>query len=124
MTSRDTSPAIVMTRAMTIANRGRSTKIADSIGSATVECGSYRCRSDCYSRPQRFEALDDDELVARQALRDDDIFAAGAAGLDTPDRHLPIFDDKHVNALLIGQQGSLRHHNLLLGLAGLESDLP
>jgi len=28
-------------KAITMANRGRSTKIADSIGSASVECGRY-----------------------------------------------------------------------------------
>jgi hypothetical protein len=71
MTSSDTSPAIEMTRAMTIANRGRSTKIAES--------------------------------VARQSFGDDYVFAAGSAGFDMPDRHLPVFDDKHVHALLIGE---------------------
>src|SRR6516225_5982480 len=124
MTSSDTSPAIVVIKAMTMANRGRSTKIADSIGSASAECGSYRRRPYCHAGPQRFQALDDDKLVARQALADDYIFAAGTARLDTPDRHLPILDDKYVNALLIGQQGSLRHDDLLLWLTGLEIDLP
>src|SRR6516164_8106405 len=124
MTSSDTSPAIEMTKAMTMANRGRSTKIADSIGSASAECGRYRCSPYRRSRSQRFEALDDDKLVARQALGDDDICAASAACLDTPDRHLPVFDDKHVNALLIGEQGSLGHDDLLLGFAGLEIDFP
>src|SRR6516165_11363673 len=120
MTSSDTSPAIEMTKAMTMANRGRSTKIADNIGLAAVECGRYRCSPDGHSGSQRFEALDNDRLAARQALGDDYVFAAGAARLDSPDRHLPIFDDKHVYALLIGEQGGLGQHDLLLGLAGLE----
>src|SRR6516225_2228834 len=68
MTNSDTSPAIVVIKAMTMANRGRSTKIADSIGSASVKCGRYRCRPYRHSGPQRFEALNDDKLVARQAL--------------------------------------------------------
>src|SRR6516165_7804866 len=120
MTSSDTSPAIVVIKAMTMANRGRSTKIADSIDLASVECGGYRCGPDRHSGFQRFETLDHDELVARQALGDDYVFAAGAARLDTPDRHLSIFDDEHVYALLIGEQGGLGQHDLLLGLAGLE----
>src|SRR6516165_834952 len=124
MTSSDTSPAIEMTKAMTMANRGRSTKIAESIGLASVKCGRYRCRPYRHSGFQRLEALDDHKLVARQALADDYVCAAGTARLDSPDRHLPIFDDEHVNALLIGEQGSLGHHDLLVGLAGLEIDFP
>src|SRR6516164_2702868 len=73
MTNSDTSPAIVVIKAMTMANRGRSTKIADSIGSASVECGRNRRRPNRHSGSQRFEALNNDKLVARQALGDDDI---------------------------------------------------
>src|SRR6516164_2167168 len=124
MTNSDTSPAIVVIKAMTMANRGRSTKIADSIGLASVECGRYRCSLYRHSGSQRLETLDDHQLVTRQTLGDDYICAAGAACLDSPDRHLPIFDDEHVNALLIREQRSLGHHDLLLGLAGLEIDLP
>src|SRR6516164_10655580 len=124
MTNSDTSPAIVVIKAMTMANRGRSTKIADSIGSASAERGGYRCSAYRHSGPQRFEALDNDKLVAQQAFGDDYIFTAGPARLDTTDRHLPVFDNKHVHALLIGEQGSLGHHDLLLWLPCLEIDLP
>src|SRR6516164_3613595 len=64
MTNSDTSPAIVVIKAITMANRGRSTKIADSIGLASTECGRYWCSPDRHSGPQRFEALDDDQFVA------------------------------------------------------------
>src|SRR6516164_9912331 len=71
MTNSDTSPAIEMTRAMTIANRGRSTKIADSIDLAPADCGRYWCSPHRHSGSQRLETLDNDKLVARQAFGDD-----------------------------------------------------
>src|SRR5690349_5903840 len=104
MTSSDTSPAIVVTRAMTIASRGRSTKIAESIGLAAVERGGQRRRLHRRARSQRLRALDDDQFSALQAFGDDDVLAAGAAGLQAPDCRPAVLDDKDVDALLVGDQ--------------------
>src|SRR6516164_943592 len=91
ITNSDTKPAIEITKAMTIANRGRSTKIADSIGLVSAEGGRDWRSPHRHPGSQRFETLDHHQLVARQALGDDYVYAVGAARLDSSDRHLPIF---------------------------------
>src|SRR5580693_41890 len=93
-------PAIVVTIAMTIANRGRSTKMAESMTSALVERGPDRGRAHRCARPHALEPLDDDVLAAVEPLIDDDAGAGLAAGLDALDHRFAVFDHEHVDALL------------------------
>src|SRR5258705_8341050 len=73
ITNSDSRPAIVVTRAMTMASRGLSTKIADSIDSTLFETRRYRVCLHGHSGPDRLQAFDDDLLAARQAFGHDDI---------------------------------------------------
>jgi hypothetical protein len=85
--------------AMTMASRGRSTKIADAL-----------------------QALDDDQLAARKPFLDDYAGAALASGLDALDRSLAVLDHEHIDALLIGDQRRLRYDDLFHGRAAFEAD--
>ena len=70
----------------------------------------------------RLQALDDDLLAAGQALLDDDVGAALGAELDALDDRLAVLDDEDIDALLVGDQRRLRHHDLLLRRAALDGD--
>src|SRR5215468_9982444 len=108
--------------AMTSASLGRSTKIADSIGSAPSNRLRYRAGADRYARVHILQSVDDDELAAGQSFIDDDIRPALGAGLDTPDGGFAVVDHKHVDSALVGDQRRLRHHHSFLRLAALEID--
>ena len=77
----------------------------------------------CTGMPGRsaLQPLDDDLLAARQALVDDHVGPLSPPGLP-PHRGLAVLDDEDIDALLVGDQRRLRHHDLLLRLAGLEID--
>src|SRR5262245_7302148 len=94
ITNSDRNPAIVVTRAMTIASRGRSTKTADSIG-LPLQIGLCRTGLHRHAGAQSLQALDDDLIAGVEALADDDVFAVGAAGLDPPDRDLAVIDHEN-----------------------------
>src|SRR5205085_3569190 len=65
----------------------------------------------------------DDELFAdRQALVDDNARPALAAELEPLHDSLAVLDHKGIDTLLIGDQGSLRHHHLLFRSVALETD--
>src|SRR5262249_26348723 len=108
--------------AMTMARRGRSTKIADSIASTLVERALNRGRAHRRARTNGLEALDDDQLAARKSLLDDGVGAGLAADLDAFDRRLPVLDHEDVDALLIGDQRRLGHHDLFRGGARFDGD--
>src|SRR3954468_19712142 len=120
ITSSDTSPAIVVISAMTTASRGRSTKMADNIELAPAQ--ACRSRACCYrhSGPQRLNAVDNNLLAAGQTFGDNHSLTVCPARLDPADRDLAVLDDEDVDALLIGDQGGLRHHDLFLRGPGLE----
>ena len=107
-------PAIVVTMAMTMARRGRSTKMAESM--AQLRLGDRRQRRGVHRHPgpDVVQALDDDLFAARQPLVDDDVGAAFARRLDALDRRLAVLDHKHIDALLIGEQRCLRNDDLLI----------
>src|ERR1051325_4082203 len=122
ITSSDTSPAIVVTSAMTIASRGRSTKMAENIDLALIQARRGRACPYRHAGPQRLDAFDNDLLAAGQTVGDDHPLAVRPARLDPADRDLAVLDNEDVNALLIGDQGSLRHHDLFLRRPGFEID--
>ena len=66
--SSDTRPAIVVTIAMTIASRGRSTKMADNTAQPATRGLGGRSRHDG-ARPQALRPLDDDHLAAGQPFQ-------------------------------------------------------
>src|SRR5215831_628640 len=113
-------PAIVVTSAMTIASRGLSTKMAESIGSALLQAWRDRLGLDRHAGADRLQAFDDHLLAARQTLRNNDVFAVGAAGLEPPDRDLPAIDDKDIQALLISDERRLWNQHSFLGLTAFE----
>src|SRR4051794_9194443 len=102
ITRSETSPAIVVTSAMTIASRGRSTKIAENIDLALIQIWQCRGCLDRHTGPQRLNAFDNDLLAARQTFGDNDPLAVCPARLDPTDRDLAVLDNKNVDALLIG----------------------
>src|SRR5712691_272204 len=103
---------MVVTMAMTIASRGRSTKMAENIGSASGQRCRQRARPHRHAGPDALQSLHDDLLAAGEALLDDDASAAFAAGLDALDGGLAVLDRKHIDATLVGDQGRLGHHHL------------
>src|ERR1700737_175241 len=116
------APAIVVTIAMTMARRGRSTKIADSMASALIEGALNRCRPYRRTRAHALEPLHDPPLAAREAGIDHDAGAGFATGLDAFDDRLAVLDDENVDAFLIGNQRSLRNHDFFFGGTGLGGD--
>src|SRR5215471_12122667 len=113
---------MVVTMAMTIASLGRSTKIADSIGSAPSNRLRYRAGADRYAGAHVLQSFDDDELAAGQPFIDDDVRPALGARLDAPDDGLAVVDHKHIDAALIGDQRGLRDDHSFLRLAAFEID--
>src|SRR5580765_3050565 len=101
MINSDSRPAIVVTSAMTMASRGRSTKIAENIDLASVQGWRRRAGLYCHPRSQCLKPLDDELLAAGQAPGDDDVGTAGAAGGDPSDGHLAVLDNEDVDTLLI-----------------------
>src|SRR6476469_5225223 len=100
------APAIVVTMAMTMASRGRSTKTEESIES-TPQCLRHRACSHRYSGTDPLQAVHDDLLAAGQARVNHDIRAALGAGLDALDGGLAVVDDEHIDAPLVGDERSL-----------------
>src|SRR4051812_47297482 len=118
------APAIDVTIAITIAKRGRSTKIADSMASDPACRLADRVRPNGDPGPDPLQAVDDDQFAAGQALVDDGIRSGAArAQLDPPDHGPPVLDDEDVDAALVGDEGSLGHHHLLHRRSGLQRDL-
>src|SRR3974390_1531472 len=65
------TPAIVVTMAMTTASRGRSTKMADSTGSGPTESyGRRRCRHP-HARTYALQPFDDNLFTPRQPFHND-----------------------------------------------------
>src|SRR5215469_13406925 len=114
MINNDKRPAIVVTRAMTIASRGRSTNIADSMALAAIQRRGDRLGLDRRSRSQALDALDDDEFATLETFGDDNVLAARATCLDPADGGFPVFGDENINSLLIADQRGLRNDDLLL----------
>src|SRR5581483_937237 len=100
---------------MTIARRGRSTKIAENIASAPVGRWRKGCRADCYARSYSLESFDDDEFATRQSLLHHNACADCGTRLDPPYRGLPVVRDEDVDALLVGNQRGLRNDDLFFG---------
>src|SRR5271170_2171396 len=112
-------PAMVVTTAITIASRGRSTKMAENIGSAPFEHG-HRAGLDRRSGTHPLQSLDDDLLVPGQAFLDDSIRSALTAGLDALHDGFAVFDHEDIDAFLIRDQGRLRDHDHLQRGAAFE----
>src|SRR5262249_52617840 len=101
--------------AMTMASRGRSTKIADSMTSAMVEGALKRGRAHRRARAYALQALNDDQLAAGEPLLHDRVGAGLAADFQAPDHRFPVLDHEDVNAFLVGDQCGLGHHDLFRG---------
>ena len=84
------APAIVVTMAMTIARRGRSTKMADNMAQLLPGAGGSGVCANRHTRAQALESFDDHQLAAGQTLVDDDACAAFACRLDPADRGLAV----------------------------------
>src|SRR6476661_8104168 len=115
------APAIVVTMAMTMASRGRSTKTEDSIELTSNRLGHRAC-SHRYSGADPLQAVHDNLLAAGQARVNHDVRAALGAGLDALDGGLAVVDDEHIDAPLVGDERSLGDDDLLVGGATLEID--
>src|SRR6476659_3824171 len=115
------APAIVVTMAMTMASRGRSTKTEDSIKLASDRLRHWAC-SHRYSGTDPLQAVHDDLLAAGQPSVNHDVRAALGAGLNALDDGLAILDDEHIDAPLVGDERSLGDDDLLVGGATLEID--
>src|SRR4051794_16217307 len=107
---------------MTIASRGRSTKMAENIDLALIQVWRSRACLYRHTGPQRLDAFDNDLLAARQTFGDNHPLTVCPARLDPTDRDLAALDDKDVDALLIGNQSGLWHDDLFLRRPGLEID--
>src|SRR6185295_7440046 len=101
MANSDSSPAMVVTMAMTIASRGRSTKMDDSIGSTPVADLGHVRGAHRRAGAQALQALDDDQIARLQPAVDGNVRPDLACRLDPPDRRLAVLDDEHVGALLV-----------------------
>src|ERR1700747_1536307 len=78
----ETSPAVVATRGLTIPSRGRSTKIAESIGLSPAHAWIIGRGPNRGARSKALQALDDDLLAPFESRGHDDVRRAFAAGLD------------------------------------------
>src|SRR5579859_7992252 len=104
--------------AMTIASRGRSTKMADSMASTPlVERRLKRSRTHRRAGAHGLESLYDDLLTAVEPGLQSDASAGSPCRLDPFHDRLAVFHDEHVDTLLVGNEGRLRHHDLLLHAA-------
>src|SRR5215468_9019347 len=117
------APAIVVTTAMTMARRGRSTKIAESMDSTSPNDRRYRGGPHWRTGPDALEPLDDDQFAPRQSASDNDVRATCTCRLHPFDGSLAVLDDEHVSAFLIGDQGSLGDENLFLRRPAFKYDL-
>src|SRR3984893_185433 len=117
-----TAPAMVVTMAMTIASRGRSTNMAESIGLAPCQSCRQRVRPYRHAGPDALQSLHDDLLAPGEALIDDDAGPTFTARLDALDRGLSVLDRKNVDAALIGDQGRLGHHHFFFWCAAFKPD--
>src|SRR5271163_4681585 len=99
----DNRPAMVVTMAMTIASRGRSTKMAENIGSAPFEC-CHRAGFDRNSGAHPLQSFNDDLLVAGQAFLNDSIGSVLAPWLDPLHDSLAVLDHEDVDTFLIRDQ--------------------
>src|ERR1700722_16983405 len=117
-----TSPAIVVTIAMTIASRGRSTNTDENICSTRIGCCCHRACLDRLSRPNALEPFDNDLLAAFQPF-DDDIRSALAARLYSLDHRFAVFNSKYVHACLVRDERGLRDGHPLLGLTRLDGNI-
>src|ERR1700756_1182502 len=112
---------MVVTMATTIASRGRSTKMADNMGSASAQCGGKR-RSHFSTRTHKQQALDDDQLPTLKALVDHHTGIGLAARLHPLDRSFAILDGEQVDTLLVGNERGLRHHHFCFRLPVFDFD--
>src|SRR5260221_7618025 len=133
-------PGRVMTIAMTKARRGRSTKMAEIMRSASAagrglaglpRGGRWRVARGLpgdlndLARPHLLHTVDDDLIALLDAVLDDDVGALGRPGRDPPLLDLVVgAHDKHIVAGLINLQRRLRHDKarLLLALLDLAGD--
>src|SRR5580700_8295322 len=116
----DTAPAMVVTMAMTIASRGRSTKMAESIRLAPRQDRGQRACPHRRAAPDALQSLDDDLVAGGETLFDYDAGAAFAASLDALDHGLAILDRKYIDTALISDQSGLRYHHLFLRSAAFK----
>src|SRR5579872_6866748 len=107
---------------MTIARRGRSTKIADNIASAPVGRWRKGRRPDRYVPPQSLQSFDDDQFASGQSLLYNDAGADRGTRFDAPYLGFAVARDEDVDAFLIGNQRGLRNNDLLLGGSTLQRD--
>src|SRR6516165_10241492 len=116
---------MVVTIAMTMASRGRSTKIAESIALALSLPHRLRHRAcaHCRSWPYRLQPVHDHLIACRETRIDHDVCPAFAAGLHAPHSRLAVLNHEHIDAPLVGDQRSLRNDDLFIGLAALDIDL-
>src|ERR1700722_1791078 len=108
---------------MTMARRGRSTKMAESTESAPRQSRLDRTSTHGGAGAHRLQPFDDHLLAAVEAGVDRDAGAGLAAGLDALDDRLAVLDHEHIDAFLVGDQRGLRDDDLLVGCSGLEIDL-
>src|SRR5262249_56551796 len=109
-------------RGVSVARRAWPRKMGGRTGPALLRAWGDRFGGDRHPGGDRLQAFDDRLLAARQPLRNDNVFAVGASGLEPPDRDLPAIDDKDIQALLIGDERRLWNQHSLLGLAAFEID--
>src|SRR5215467_15746337 len=114
---------MVVTIAMTMARRGRSTKIAESIGLASFDHRRQRGGPYREARTDALQSLDDDQLAPGQSAFDNYVRATCACRLHAFDGGLAVLDDENVNAFLIGDQGGLGDDDLLLQRTAFKLDL-
>src|SRR3954453_9500620 len=88
----DSSPAIAVTTAMTMARRGRSTKIAENMRLSAQRLFDGH-RFDRSTGAQALSAANHDQLAAGEALRNDNRRAYRLADLYTLDRRFIVLDD-------------------------------
>src|SRR4029077_12382709 len=119
---RANAPAIVVTMAITIASRGRSTNTDDNTGQLRSACRSHRARSHRRAGSNTLQALNDYQFASCQARIDDDASTAGASGLDAPCRCLAVFHHEYIDAGLIRYQSGLGNYDSLLGVPGFDHD--
>src|SRR6185295_16245097 len=100
----------------TMASRGRSTKMADSMDSAPAECLRQRTCSDRHAWAHALQSFDDNLFATLQPFIDHDARADLATDLNSPNRGLAVVDHEDVDTFLIGDQGRLRNDHLFFRL--------
>src|SRR5579863_5099934 len=108
---------------MTMASLGRSTKMADSIVSAPlVEGGLKRGSAHSHTGAHGLESLYDDLLTAVEPGFNSDSGANSPGRFDTLHDGLAVLHHEYVSPLLVGDEGGLRHHDLLFCSVALQFD--